>query len=106
MLPILIMLGFDRMNIIWAIYWCVVGAVLGSGAITFYYRIKAHLPPWERSMCFACHHKLGILDLVPVLSYIGLRGRCRYCGTSYGAQTLLVELLSALAALIIYLGVA
>jgi prepilin signal peptidase PulO-like enzyme (type II secretory pathway) len=32
-----------------------------------------------RSMCPHCKHELSALDLIPVLSYVGLRGRCRYC---------------------------
>ncbi|MDP3879830.1 MAG: prepilin peptidase [Dehalococcoidales bacterium] len=31
------------------------------------------------SYCAACYHKLGALDLIPVFSYLWLRGRCRYC---------------------------
>jgi len=31
------------------------------------------------SHCSACNHKLGILDLIPLFSYLWLRGRCRYC---------------------------
>jgi prepilin signal peptidase PulO-like enzyme (type II secretory pathway) len=34
----------------------------------------------ERSECPHCHHKLGVLDLVPVFSWLFLRGKCRYCG--------------------------
>jgi prepilin signal peptidase PulO-like enzyme (type II secretory pathway) len=33
-----------------------------------------------RSMCSNCHHELGVLDLIPVLSWLALRGKCRYCG--------------------------
>lgn len=32
-----------------------------------------------RSMCSNCHHELGALDLIPVLSWVALRGMCRYC---------------------------
>lgn len=32
-----------------------------------------------RSMCPNCRHRLSILDLIPVISWIALRGRCRYC---------------------------
>jgi len=32
-----------------------------------------------RSMCIHCHHQLGALDLIPVVSYVILRGKCRYC---------------------------
>ena len=31
------------------------------------------------SHCAACNHKLSILDLIPLFSYLWLRGRCRYC---------------------------
>jgi prepilin signal peptidase PulO-like enzyme (type II secretory pathway) len=32
-----------------------------------------------RSMCPHCKHELSVLDLIPVVSYVLLRGRCRYC---------------------------
>lgn len=32
-----------------------------------------------RSHCPNCGHTLGVLDLVPVFSWIGLKGKCRYC---------------------------
>lgn len=34
----------------------------------------------DRSECPHCHHKLAAIDLVPVFSWLLLRGRCRYCG--------------------------
>ncbi len=40
----------------------------------------ANLSIWRgRSMCSNCHHILAPKDLVPVLSWISLKGRCRYC---------------------------
>jgi leader peptidase (prepilin peptidase)/N-methyltransferase len=50
------------------------------------------LPP---SHCPQCDHRLGLWDLIPVFSYLGLRGKCRYCRTKINARYLLVELLSA-----------
>lgn len=32
-----------------------------------------------RSMCSKCHHELAASDLIPVLSWVSLRGKCRYC---------------------------
>lgn len=32
------------------------------------------------SHCPVCQHRLTALDLIPVFSYIGLKGKCRYCG--------------------------
>lgn len=45
-----------------------------------------------RSMCPACRHELAARDLIPVLSWLALRGRCRYCREPISAQYPLVEL--------------
>ena len=44
------------------------------------------------SHCEACQHKLGAKDLIPVFSYLRLRGRCRYCQASVPRRLLWVEL--------------
>jgi len=51
---------------------------------------------YGRSMCPHCKHKLTWIDLVPVLSFIFLRGRCRYCGKKISLQYPLVELASGI----------
>ena len=48
------------------------------------------------SHCATCNHKLGILDLVPVFSYIWLRGRCRYCRAPIPLRLPIVEGVTAL----------
>jgi leader peptidase (prepilin peptidase)/N-methyltransferase len=45
------------------------------------------------STCAGCGRRLGALDLVPVLSWIALRGRCRTCGSRIAAYHPLVEAL-------------
>ncbi|MFZ1491054.1 MAG: prepilin peptidase [Ilumatobacteraceae bacterium] len=47
------------------------------------------------STCGACGLRLGPLDLVPVLSWLALRGRCRRCRASIGVEPLIVELSTA-----------
>ncbi len=49
-----------------------------------------------RSMCVNCSHTLGIRDLVPVLSWLSLRGSCRYCKKPISWQYPAVELATAL----------
>ncbi|WP_300620088.1 A24 family peptidase [Dokdonella sp.] len=49
------------------------------------------------SHCPQCKHALSPLDNVPLLSWLFLRGRCRYCRTAISWQYPLVELLTALA---------
>lgn len=71
-----------------------VGCCMGS----FYNVCIYRLPRGEslvtpRSHCTSCGHSLGVLDLVPVLSYIALRGRCRYCRSVVSPRYMLVELL-------------
>lgn len=46
-----------------------------------------------RSMCVHCHHELAAKDLIPVVSYVMLRGKCRYCGNPI-QDTPLAELLT------------
>ena len=48
------------------------------------------------SHCFSCGHALEPRDLFPIVSYLVLRGKCRYCGQSIPARSMLVELASGL----------
>jgi len=49
-----------------------------------------------RSMCIYCHHLLKWYDLIPVISWLSLRGKCRYCHKPIHWQYPLVELSTAL----------
>ena len=51
------------------------------------------LPP---SHCDACQHRLAAKDLIPVFSYLRLRGRCRYCQASIPRRVFWVELATAI----------
>src|SRR3990167_681571 len=48
-----------------------------------------------RSQCPDCGHQLSAKDLVPVISWLWLRGRCRYCKKPISRQYPIVELLTA-----------
>ncbi|MBI4872414.1 MAG: prepilin peptidase [Candidatus Riflebacteria bacterium] len=48
---------------------------------------------FPRSHCPACRATLGVPDLVPVLSYLALRGRCRHCGAPFSSRYMWVEVL-------------
>lgn len=56
-----------------------------------------------RSRCMHCGHTLGAQDLIPLLSYLYLRGRCRYCRSCISWQYPAVEALAAALALGVYL---
>lgn len=57
-----------------------------------------------RSMCPSCQHSLAWYDLVPVLSWLSLKGRCRYCQKSIGYQAPLLEISMALLFVVSYLA--
>lgn len=56
-----------------------------------------------RSFCPGCRTTLAPMDMVPVLSYLWLRGRCRYCGTAIPRRLLVVEVITALLFTLIFL---
>ena len=54
------------------------------------------------SHCEACQHKLAAKDLIPVFSYLRLRGRCRYCQASIPRKLFWVELATTLIFALLY----
>jgi leader peptidase (prepilin peptidase)/N-methyltransferase len=48
----------------------------------------------KRSHCPHCKHPLGVLENIPLLSWLALRGRCRHCAAPISIQYPLVELLT------------
>jgi leader peptidase (prepilin peptidase)/N-methyltransferase len=60
----------------------IVSPFVGSFLGVLIRRLPAGQPVMlDRSRCEACGHVLGLRDLLPVGSYLALRGRCRFCGT-------------------------
>lgn len=45
----------------------------------------------DRSECLHCHHQLAWYDLIPVISWVSLAGKCRYCRRSIGVAEILLE---------------
>lgn len=73
------------------------GLVTGSFLNCVIYRIEVGEGFLRgRSYCPRCKHQLGFLDLVPVLSFLWLKGRCRYCQGKISWQYPLVELATGL----------
>ena len=75
-----------------------VGLVLGSGLNCLSMRI-ARNEKWsgnEHSRCPACGHTLGALDLIPLISWLALGGKCRYCKAPVSGRYPITEALMAL----------
>lgn len=81
------------------IYICMffIGIFFGSFFTLAVYRIPLGKDIlYTHSYCPNCKHKLGILDLFPIFSYIALGGKCRYCNEKIRPRYLILELLSGI----------
>lgn len=78
----------------------IVGAVLGSFFNVCIFRLPRGISLLKpRSFCPRCKSPISPKDNIPLLSYLLLKGRCRYCKTSISPRYPLVEGLSGLLAL-------
>ena len=93
------------MEIIIAIYYIIIftmGTLIGSFLTLAIHRIPLKQDiVIKRSYCPKCNHRLNFIDLIPVWSYIFLRGKCRHCGDKIRPRYLIIEITSGLIFLII-----
>lgn len=86
------------MEIIFIIIVFVFGLAIGSFSNVCIYRLPRHQsivnPP--RSFCPHCRKTIAWYDNIPILGYILLNGRCRHCNAGISARYPLVELLTGL----------
>jgi prepilin signal peptidase PulO-like enzyme (type II secretory pathway) len=79
------------MYIFGAIIACVIGAAFGSFANVVVIRLKNGEKFGGRSHCMSCKKTLAPLDLVPIVSWFMLGGKCRYCRKTVHWQYPVVE---------------
>ncbi len=83
----------------------IMGTLFGSFFSLAVYRLPIKQSIMKgRSYCPKCNHKLGFLDLIPVLSYICLRGKCRYCKEKIRGRYIYLEVFSGLVFLLFALA--
>lgn len=93
--------NMPNMPVFWVIYIYVLtfmaGALFGSALHCLAYRM-ARGERWSRgrSACPVCGHTLALPELVPVFSYLFLRGRCRHCRTPISPRYIAAEALLGL----------
>jgi prepilin signal peptidase PulO-like enzyme (type II secretory pathway) len=79
------------------------GLVVGSFLNCVIYRLEKNESFFGgRSYCPNCKHKLSWQDLIPILSFIELKGKCRYCKQKISWQYPIVETVTALLFLLIF----
>lgn len=76
----------------------ILGASLGSFLSVVIDRIRHKKKGifFGRSACPHCKNKLGTLDLIPILSFITLKGQCRYCGKPISPHYLSIEVITGI----------
>jgi leader peptidase (prepilin peptidase)/N-methyltransferase len=72
-----------------------IGLVVGSFVTMVVDRVPDGIALFERPRCPHCEHDLAARDLVPVASWIALRGRCRFCDEQITPAYPAVEIVTA-----------
>lgn len=82
--------------IFYLLIFCI-GTIFGSFFTLAIHRIPLHQDiTHERSYCPKCNHKLGFWDMIPILSYIILNGKCRYCKSKIRIRYLILEVITGI----------
>lgn len=85
-------------------YLFILGAIFGS----FYFVLATRLPNNESiispgSHCENCKHLLKWYDLIPIFSYLSVKGKCRYCQKPISSIYPIVEIITGLSFILSYL---
>ncbi|MCI8345313.1 MAG: prepilin peptidase [Clostridia bacterium] len=73
----------------------IIGTLFGSFSTLAVYRLPLHENiTHKHSYCPKCNHKLSFFDMIPILSYVFLGGKCRYCKSKIRIRYLLLEILT------------
>lgn len=79
------------------------GVVIGSFLNVCIYRIPAHETiVSERSHCMRCGYQLAWFDLIPLLSWLLLRGKCRSCKEPISPQYPMIEALNGILYVVVF----
>ena len=90
----------DMMSLFYVLIGAV-GAIFGSFLACQAWRLRFRdlkkQSLGKRSVCLSCHKQLKWYDNLPIISWVLLRGKCRYCGKKIGVMEILAEVLMAIA---------
>lgn len=85
------------MDVIWIIFLFVMGACVGSFLNVVIYRLpRGESIAFPGSHCPSCGRAIRWYDNIPLLSWLALGGRCRFCKTHISPRYLVIELVTAL----------
>ena len=81
----------------------ILGITIGSFLNVLIYRLNTKKSLGGRSACMSCRNQLCWFELIPFFSFLGLKGRCRNCKTKISLQYPLVEFLTGMLFVFIFL---
>ena len=84
------------MNLLLGIIFFIFGLIIGSFLNVVIFRFNTKRSLGGRSGCMSCLNKLSWYELIPLFSFLGLRGRCKNCKTKISIQYPLVEFITGL----------
>lgn len=85
------------MNIVYLIIFFLLGIIMGEIYGVIANRLSLDEEKlFSRCHCDKCFHKLRFYEIIPIFSYIFLKGKCRYCKKKIGLNNLIVELLTGI----------
>ena len=89
-------------HIITFLFFCF-GIIIGSFLNVVIYRLNTKKTLGGRSACMSCRTQLRFYELVPIVSFLMLRGRCKSCKTRISRQYPLVEAVAGLVSALLFL---
>jgi len=80
------------------------GAIIGSFLNVVILRLHTGKSLNGRSHCMTCGAQLGAMELIPILSYVSLFGKCKSCSAKFSVRYVIVEILTGAAFVLAYVS--
>jgi len=93
---LIVMTEFLNNQSLLLVFLFAIGLAVGSFVNVLVLRLNTGLTLRGRSRCFSCLERLKWYDLIPLVSYASIRGRCRYCRSKISFQYPIVEILTGI----------
>jgi len=85
------------MNLLCFIIFFLFGTIMGSIYTTIGYRLPVEDKKlFSKFYCDECYHKLNLFEIIPIFSFIFLKGKCSYCHQSISKKNILMELFTGI----------
>ncbi|MBD3359792.1 MAG: prepilin peptidase [Candidatus Buchananbacteria bacterium] len=84
-------------------FFFLLGIIFGSFLNSLIYRLHEKLPLGGRSFCVFCKKQLLKRDLIPLLSFLYLKAKCRFCREKISWQYFWVELIAGILFILVFL---